>query len=293
MNDSYGTAASPAGAVDTRFLCSLLATWRIEVLPNVEVDKVREVVPEGATLTVTSSPAHGVEGTLQTALALRAAGYRVVPHLAARAIRDHNQLAELWRRYAAAGVGEVFIVGGDQEQPAGEFAASLDLVRAVVELEPRPQRIGITSYPEGHPHIPDDVLMRDLLDKQPYADYAVTNLVFDPDVFLRWLVGVRQRGFTLPIYIGLPGTLRLDRLIRIGMRLGLGSSLRYLEKQRGLVGRILTGGGLRYDPGDFLDEVARRPDTTREGIIGVHWYSFNAVKSVVEWVTERRQRLGC
>jgi methylenetetrahydrofolate reductase (NADPH) len=279
--------------VDTKFLCSVLAELRTEVLPNVELDKVLQAVPTEATLTATSSPAHGVEGTLQTALALRGAGYRVVPHLAARAIRDRAQLAELWRQYAAAGVEEVLIVGGDQEKPAGEFAASLDLVKAVVELDPRPRRIGITSYPEGHPHIPEDVLERDLLAKQAYAHYAVTNLVFDPEVFVRWLVAMRSRGFTLPIYIGLPGTLRLDRLIRIGMRLGLGSSLRYLEKQRGLVGRLLTGGGLRYDPGDFLDEVARRPAETRTGIIGVHWYSFNSVSSVVNWVTERKQRLGC
>ncbi len=292
MTDSQGPATK-ATAADTQFLCSLLRDLRIEVLPNVDLDKVNEAVPKGATLTVTSSPQHGVEGTLETALALRRAGYRVVPHLAARAIRDRAQLADLWRQYAAAGVDEVFIVGGDQEQPAGEFAASLDLVKAVVELDPRPQRVGITSYPEGHPHIPADVLERDLLAKQPYARYAVTNLVFDPEVFVHWLNTMRARGFTLPIYIGLPGTLRIDRLIRIGMRLGLGSSLRYLEKQRGLVGRLLTGGGLRYDPGEFLDEVARQPAEARTGIIGVHWYSFNSVGSVVNWVAERQQRLGC
>ncbi|MCX2725969.1 methylenetetrahydrofolate reductase [Thermomicrobium sp. 4228-Ro] len=292
MTDSHRPATNAATA-DTQFLCTLLSDLRIEVLPNVDLDKVIEAVPKHATLAVTSSPQRGVEGTLHTAIALRRAGYRVVPHLAARAIRDRAQLADLWRQYSAEGVDEVFIVGGDQEQPAGEFAASLDLVKAVVELDPRPHRIGITSYPEGHPHIPADVLERDLLAKQPCAQYAVTNLVFDPEVFVRWLSTMRARGFTLPIYIGLPGTLRLDRLIRIGMRLGLGSSLRYLEKQRGLVGRLLTGGGLRYDPGDFLDEVARQPAEARTGIIGVHWYSFNAVSSVVTWVSERQQRLGC
>ncbi|MDW8058902.1 MAG: methylenetetrahydrofolate reductase [Thermomicrobium sp.] len=293
MTDSQTPAAHPVGSVDLQFLCSLLAELRIEVLPNVELEKVLETVPRDATLTVTSSPAHGVEGTLETALALRRAGYQVVPHLAARALRDRAQLAELWRRYSEAGVDEVFIVGGDQERPAGEFAASLDLVRAVVELQPRPRRIGITSYPEGHPHIPADVLERDLLAKQEYADYAVTNLVFDPDLFVRWLTTMRSHGFRLPLYIGLPGTLRIDRLIRIGMRLGLGSSIRYLEKQRGLVGRILSGGGLRYDPGDFLDELAKRPVEARAGIVGVHWYSFNAVGSVMSWVTERRTELGC
>lgn len=292
MNDSTGMVVSPQESIDSNFLCSLLRELRIEVLPNVDLSKVSAVVPKDATLAVTSSPAHGVQGTLDTALALRREGFRVVPHLAARAIRSRAELVELWSRYAAAGIDEVFVVGGDQTEPAGEFPNSLALLQSVVELDPRPTRIGITSYPEGHPHISDEVLERDLLAKQAYAHYAVTQIIFDADVLLRWLSTMRSHGFTLPIYIGLPGTLRIDRLIRIGLRIGVGASLRYLEKQRGLVGRLLTG-GLNYDPGDLLDDLARRPAATTAGIIGVHWNSFNALHSVVDWVTQRRRSLDC
>lgn len=292
MTDSPSSLVSTEAQIDTRFLCSLLRELRIEVLPNIDLSKVTSIVPRDATLTVTSSPAHGVEGTLQTALALRREGYRVVPHLAARALCDRSQLAQLWHQYTTAGIDEVFVVGGDQERPAGEFPNSLALLQTLIELEPPPTRIGITAYPEGHPHIPSDVLETDLLAKQAYAHYATTQIVFDPDALLSWLVRSRARGFTLPVYLCLPGTLRLDRLIRIGMRLGLGTSLRYLEKQRGLVGRLLTG-GLRYDPGDLLDGLARRPAAAHAGIVGVHWSSFNSVESVVHWVLARRESLGC
>ncbi|MCS7051335.1 MAG: methylenetetrahydrofolate reductase [Thermomicrobium sp.] len=292
MTDSPTSATRAQAQLDIGFYCTLLRELRIEVLPNVDMTKVVDTVPRDATLAVTSSPAHGVEGTLETTLALRRAGFRVVPHLAARSLRDRRQLAELWQQYVDAGVEEVFLVGGDQEWPAGEFPNSRALLEAVVQLQPRPARIGITAYPEGHPHIPDDVLHADLLAKQAHAQYAITQLVFDPEALLTWLTRMRSNGFVLPVYLCLPGTLRLDRLIRIGMRLGLGTSLRYLEKQRGLVGRLLTG-GLRYDPGDLLDDLARRPTAAQAGIVGVHWSSFNSVDSVVHWVLARRESLGC
>lgn len=136
------------------------------------------------------------------------------------------------------------------------------------------------------------MLEANLLAKQAYAHYVITQLVFDPDALLNWLARSRGRGFTLPVYLCLRGTLRLGRLIRVGMRLDLGTSLRYLEKQRGLVGRLLTG-GLRYDPSDLLDGLARRPAAAHAGIVGVHWSSFNSVDSVVHWVLARRESLGC
>lgn len=159
-------------------------------------------------------------------------------------------------------------------------------------MQPRPARFGVTAYPEGHPHIPPDVLERDLLAKQAYAHYAITQLVFDPDTIVQWLATMCHRGFSLPVYLCLPGTLRLDRLLRIGLRLGLGASLRYLEKQQGLVGRLLTG-GIRYDPGDLLEGLAQRTSAPGLGIIGVHWSSFNAVETVVHWVMERRHSYDC
>lgn len=72
----------------------------------------------------------------------------------------------------------------------------------------------------------------------------------------------------------------------------MGPSLRYLEKRRGLVGQLLTG-GLRFDPWDLLKTLAQRPVAARSKIVGIHWSTFNAVEPVVGWVTEQQQRLGC
>ena len=292
MTDDVLSGTALETTPDISFYCALLEELRIEVLPTVELDKVIAAVPPKATLAVTSSPAHGVQGTLTTALALRQHGYRVVPHLAARALRSHQDLASLWQQYVATGIDEVSVVGGDQTEPAGEFPDSRTPLTALLELLPGPRRTRIAADPEGHPHIPADVLEADLLTKQARADYAITQLVFDPDALVRWLTTMRSRGYTLPLYLCLPGTLRLDRLIRIGLRLGLGTSLRYPEKQRGLLGRLLTG-GIRSDPSDFFNELARRPAAIQGGIVGIDWSRFNALTSVVEWIHAKRARLGC
>lgn len=82
--------------------------------------------------------------------------------------------------------------------------------------------MGIAAYPEGHPKIDSVTLLADLLAKQVYADYAVLQLTFDPEALLRWLERGRQQRFRLPVYLCLSGMLRLDRLLRIGLRLWWG-----------------------------------------------------------------------
>ena len=67
---------------------SLVREADIEVIPLRGVDEKLTVVPAGTTLTITCSAKFGLERTLAyTALAVKA-GYRVVPHLAARQVAD-------------------------------------------------------------------------------------------------------------------------------------------------------------------------------------------------------------
>ena len=56
----------------------------------------------------------GLERTLATAERLAAAGYTVVPHLAARMVSGRAELEELASRLHAAGITTVFVPGGEQ-----------------------------------------------------------------------------------------------------------------------------------------------------------------------------------
>lgn len=281
-----------SAGVDVAWACRVLERARLEVMPTSSADEIAAQSPPDAVLTVTSSAKLGPERTMEVALDLRRRGYYVVPHLAARAIRDESQLAQFVDRMADAGIQEAFVIGGDNVEPAGAFSSAAELLEVLVRLPNRPSVIGIGAYPEGHTLIPTERLWEALLTKMKHASYAIFQLSFNPEAILGWLREARQKGFELPVYLCLPGTIRLDRLMRIGLRLGLGASLRYLEKQRALLPKLLTG-GVRYDPWSLLKELASSDDPERDRIIGVHWSTFNSISDTVSWLESQRKRLQC
>jgi methylenetetrahydrofolate reductase (NADPH) len=115
------------------FLADMLTSARFEVLPAKSVeDKILEHLPPGRSLTVTASPAKGIEETLVLTERLARQGYAAVPHLAARMISGRAELVDICARMQEAGVRTVFVPGGDQDPPAGSYSAALDHATHVV-----------------------------------------------------------------------------------------------------------------------------------------------------------------
>lgn len=278
--------------MDSTWACRVLGDARLEVLPTIDPDTIAPVVPHGMKVTVTCSPQLGIDTTIDITAALHQRGVRAVPHLAARGIDGPRQLEGILQRLQELGIDEVFVIGGDPDRPVGEFTSALDLLESLATMPWRPKTIGIGAYPEGHPKISDDALMSALLAKQQYASFAIMQISFNPEAIASWIDQINAAGFRLPLYLCLPGPIRLDRLARIALRLGLGASLRYLEKQRGLARFLLTGGA-RYDPWATIGELEKLPDQTRDQLVGVHWSTFNSVAQTVKWVTEKQREFGC
>lgn len=269
-----------------RFSRSLEAA-RYEVLPLSGVlDQVAPLRP-GTCVTVTSTETKGIDATLETAEQLARRGLRPVPHLAARLVRDRSHLQRILDRVDAAGIGEVFVIGGDAAE-AGDFGDALSLLQAMDHLGRRPNRVGIGGYPERHASIPDDVLVQALADKSRHADYVVSQICFDAETTLAWIKEVRERGLALPIYVGMPGAIDARKLMRISLKIGLGESMRFLRKQSGMVSKLLT----RYTPQNIIDELMPYLDEPEHGIAGWHLYTFNEVAKTVEWWQETARRIG-
>jgi len=77
----------------------LLRRPRYEVFPAASTEEaVLEWVPSDLPVTVTASPAKGLGPTLDLTEKLAARGYRVIPHLSARLVRDNAHLAEIVAR---------------------------------------------------------------------------------------------------------------------------------------------------------------------------------------------------
>ena len=255
---------------------------RFEVipLPGIE-EQIEEYLPVHATVTVTASPRRGLGPTLELATRLALRGIDAVPHLAARQVSGSAELRGILRDLDAAGVREVFVIGGDQKEPVGEFSSALELLRAMDSIG-HDLTVGIAGYPESHPLIVDDVAVQAMWDKRPYASYLVSQMSFDARVVLEWVRRLRRRGIALPVRIGVAGPVGTARLLRVGARVGVGDSLRVLGKHRGLL-RHLPGA---WTPGRLLADLAPALADPGYGIAGVHVYTFNQLAQTVRWWQE-------
>ncbi len=271
----------------TQRLRDYLTHPRFEVLPLRGVVEQARCLPTSTTVTVTSSPAKGVEATLDTAARLRDEGFHAVPHLAARMITDRAHLSGLIDRTSRWELPEVFVVAGDAQSPAGDFPDSLSLLRAMDELGIRPSRVGITGYPETHAFISDAATIRATDEKSRYADYIVSQICYDPDTIASWVKSLRARGVTLPVHIGAPGAVDPTKLLRISMKIGLGDSMRFLRKQHGVVTKLLS----RYTPENLFDELSPYIVDDAYGIVGWHLFTFNEITKTQQCLQDMAARM--
>jgi methylenetetrahydrofolate reductase (NADPH) len=255
---------------------------RFEVFPTPALARHAACLPPAATVSVTCSPKSGLAATLDAAALLVDSGHSVVPHLSARMVSSAGPVAN-W--LAAHGVGEVLVIGGDGTDTLGPYPDALSLIAGLLDSGARLAAVGISGYPDGHPLISGSRLTEALLEKQAVIDAAgvpgwvSTQMCLDPGTVHRWLVDVRGQGLHLPVHLGVPGAVSKTKLLAMGMRLGIGASLRYLRGNRASVGRLVAPG--RYDPMQLLAPLAADMDAL--AIAGLHVFTFNQVEATEAW----------
>ena len=275
---------------DAETVRRLLEHARYEVLPTPTIEeKVLAAVPTDVTLTVTSSPTKGLEQTLATAERFAAAGYDVVPHLAARMVHGRPELEEIVARLRAAGVSKVFVPGGDAEA-SDTYPDALALLEDLTALGTPFAHVGIAGYPESHPTIHDDLTIQSMWDKRKHATHVVSNLTFDPKVVQRWLHRMRLRGVTMPLLLGMPGPVDQAKLLSMATKIGVGDSTKFLSKHKGLMARLLTPGGFTGER--FLEKCAPALGEPEALVEGLHVYTFNQVAETEAWRRAWLERLG-
>lgn len=262
-----------------------LSSSRYEVLPTAKIEAaILENVPSDIQLTVTASPAKGLEATLELTEKLVGHGYSVVPHLAARMISGKSELGEIVDRLKGYGIDNVFVPAGDADPPAGEYTGSLGVLEQLTEMGRPFTHVGITGYPESHPSIEDDITIQSMWDKRFHATYVVSNLCFDADTIDTWLHRMRKRGITLPVLIGLPGPVERAKLLSMATKIGVGQSVKFLKTHVGAFARIAAPGG--YDPEKFLRRSARYLGDADLNVAGLHLFTFNQVAETEAWRQE-------
>jgi methylenetetrahydrofolate reductase (NADPH) len=261
-------------------LRALVATPKFELIPLSNAAEKIDELPHAAAVTVTASPSHGIEATLDLAERAASRGHPAVPHLSAHMIRDRAHLGEVIDRCGAAGLTRVFVVGGDAKD-RGAFHDGLMLLRAIDEAGHPFTEIGVPSYPEGHVDIADDRLVEVLLEKQRYAHYITTQMCFNPAAIVAWLVRMREAGVTMAVHLGTPGVADLTKLMTISARIGIADSARYLKKNRKMVGSLLTPG--KFGPDALLLGMADAFRDPSARVEALHLFTFNQVAATIEW----------
>ncbi|MXZ07319.1 MAG: methylenetetrahydrofolate reductase [Acidimicrobiia bacterium] len=261
----------------------ILEEPKFELLPLGNVLEQCRYLPSGAQVSITASPTRTLEHTLDVAADLAMWGFEVVPHLSARMTKDLTHLAALLKRIEDLNISRVFVVGGDAPQQ-GDFPDGFSLISGLEKIGHDLEEIGIPCYPDGHSVIPDDRLWQALYDKQPHARYMTTQMCFDGELIADFLVHSRAKGVDLPVRFGIPGVADRLKLARISTRIGVGQSVRFLTKHRGLVSRFVRPGG--FAPDELLEDLIPRLDGPESDVKGVHIYTFNQCDTTERWRQE-------
>ena len=259
---------------------SSLGATHFELVPLKSLEGELAELPSGSLVSVTCSPRKGNDRTMEICERLQRQGFRATPHISARMVRDSDHLQDLAERSRTAGISEWFVVGGDADV-VGRYSSGEALLIDLLGMDHGLNRIGVPAYPDGHPSIPDSTLASALLAKQQLlaaagvASWASTQLCFSAKAITGWLDAQRDTGFTMPIRLGIAGPVERSKLITLGLKVGVGQSLRYLRKQG--IG-LLAG---RYDPTSLVKDIA--PHAAALGIDAIHLFTFNQLAASVAW----------
>jgi len=225
------------------------ADWSIEVTPTgaTKIESFRDCLSPGTTVNVTFLPGTDPAETIAVAERLHNDGMRPVPHLAARSLRDADQLDELLAAFTSrCGVEEVLCIGGGVDKPVGAFDATIQVLETGLIQKHGIRSVGVAGHPEGSPDITDEEIAAALAAKNALAArdglnlYIETQFCFEADIVLDWERRVRAAGNTLAIRIGIPGPATIKTLFRFAQISGIGPSMRFVAKQAKNVAKLMT-----------------------------------------------------
>lgn len=265
-------------------LRALVGGARFEIIPMKSAGEAIAALPAGVSASVTCSPTKGVDATLDVAADLVARGHHTVPHLSARMVEGPAQVAAIAERLARLGIDEVFVIAGDATEARGPYAGAFEFAGDLLAAAPFLRHVGFAAYPDGHPLLDEAALRAEVRRKAELCAGAgvdmhlTTQMCFNPERVRQWLRSLRAEGVSTPVHLGAAGVVERVKLASLGMRLGVGSSLRYLRKNAGAL-KVL--GRASYDPAQIIAPLAA--ESTALGIAAVHLFTFNQVASTVQW----------
>lgn len=235
-------------------------------------------------IAVTSSRRSGwLEGTAEFIAQISATTrMRPLAHLACTA-GDREELITWINRLVDAGVRGLLALRGDLDEgqtglPPGYLQHADELTRLIRDVEKQQAlrfaagrlAVGVAAYPNGHAESANydediDVL---LAKQRSGADFAITQLFFDAEDFLRFAERASLAGVTIPLIPGIMPMTSVQRLRRMGQLSGLTVPDRLVRR--------LENAGPEGEHEVGLDLTAELGQTILDaGTGGLHIYTHN------------------
>jgi len=196
--------------------------------------------------------------------------------------RDH--LIDVIREYATEGVNTILALRGDPPQGPGAawtphpqgFTQAIELVELIASLGDF--SIGVAAFPEGHPESPsrehDAHVLR--LKQEAGADFAITQLFFQVEDYLRLRDLAAAQGCTMPIVPGIMPVTNVAQIERF-------ATLSGAAFPADLAARFTAVDGDADAVAALGVEVATNmcAELLAEGAPGLHFYTLNRSRSTM------------
>lgn len=268
-------------------LKALLASASVEISSHGrQFEELRDNFRPGIDVSITFLPSDDYRKNVETAVALRQAGFNPVPHIAAREMSSHDALDDfLARARGEAGVTRVLLIAGDGARVRGPFKSSADLRASGLIEAHGVGETDIAGHPEGHPFLDVAPALAALAHWRDWSRQSgvrvriVTQFCFEATPILDWIGTLTARGIDLPVVVGLAGPATPATLMKFALRCGIGNSVRALRGQIGRTGRLLVDNS----PDDVVRGLRPVPPGT---IAGFHLFPFGGLRKTANWLRD-------
>jgi methylenetetrahydrofolate reductase (NADPH) len=271
-------------------LVKMLSSASVEVSSHGhQLTELKDQFAAGTEVTITFLPGDDRRHNVETAGALRRAGFNPVPHIAAREMASREALNDFIAGLRSeADVRRVLLIAGDVVGAKGPFKSSRDVAATGLLEAHGIAHVSVAGHPEGHPYLDEAAAFNGL---QAWRDWAretkvrvdiVTQFCFESAPILKFLAELNARGIKLPMTIGLAGPATPARLTKFALRCGIGNSMRALRGHIGRFGRLLVDTG----PDEVMRGLMMAPQSATSSIAGFHIFPFGGLRKARNWLRD-------
>jgi methylenetetrahydrofolate reductase (NADPH) len=263
------------------------ASIEINVHDVGHLEESRLLLPQGKAIYVSYLPKQQWSQTEAACRAVRAAGFRPVPHVPVRLLHDAAAADRILGGFVDnAQVDEVLLISGDYPQPVGPYSEVLQVLVSGVLQRHGLRRVSVAGHPEGHPKVRLADIRRAERDKAGMAQRAgleltlLTQFFFEQGPFLDWVRELRSTGVRARVVGGLAGPTKLSTLIKFAMRCGAGASMRVLTARPAAFTKLLGDHG----PESVISALAQARLDESSDFAGVHLFCFGGFVRTCRWL---------